>query len=303
MLSPSPSSPAEPAPERPKVIFVMGAGRSGSTILGVALGNCAGVFYAGELDKWLPRSGTPKLEGAEREEFWREVREQVPEAKSLFGFEAHRHLERSSALWRHGRRGVRQRLRDRYLRVAAHLYRAIAHTAGASYVVDTSHYPLRALELQALDDIDLYLLFLVRDPRDVVASFAREDVPEPTFNELTTNAYLWLTHVIAALVFLRHPRQRRLLVRHEDLLADPEGVLGAILQQFGSSAPPPDLEHLKTGFPLVGNRLIGSDVVALQRRARSAPRSAPLTTLLQLPWMTFCSRLRPVARASQSTLS
>ncbi|MHB8242976.1 MAG: sulfotransferase [Solirubrobacteraceae bacterium] len=286
------------------MIFVMGAGRSGSTILGVALGNCADMFYAGELDKWLPRSGTPKLAGAEREEFWLKVREQVPEAESLFGHEAHRHLERSSALLRRGRRGARRRLRDRYLRVAAGLYRAIAQTAGAGYVVDTSHYPLRARELQALDDIDLYLLFLVRDPRDVVASFARQDVPEPTFNELTTNAYLWLTHVIASIVFLRHPRERRLLVRHEDLLADPDGVLGAILRQVGSSASPPDLEHLQTGFPLVGNRLIGSDVVALQRRARSAPRSAPLTTLLQLPWMAFCTRLRPVARASsQSMLS
>ncbi|HEX4467726.1 MAG TPA: hypothetical protein VH025_11110, partial [Solirubrobacteraceae bacterium] len=46
-----------------KVLYVMGAGRSGSTILGVMLGNCEGIFYAGELDKWLPREGRPKREG------------------------------------------------------------------------------------------------------------------------------------------------------------------------------------------------------------------------------------------------
>ena len=38
---------------RPRVIYIMGAGRSGSTILGVSLGNCADLVYAGELDKWL----------------------------------------------------------------------------------------------------------------------------------------------------------------------------------------------------------------------------------------------------------
>ncbi len=48
----------------------MGAGRSGSTTLGVTLGNCAGVLYAGELDNWLARSGTP-LESPERLRFWR----------------------------------------------------------------------------------------------------------------------------------------------------------------------------------------------------------------------------------------
>jgi len=56
----------------------MGSGRSGSTILGVALGNCDGVFYAGELDNWLVRSGTPVLGGLERTRFWSTVRDDVP---------------------------------------------------------------------------------------------------------------------------------------------------------------------------------------------------------------------------------
>ena len=55
----------------------MGAGRSGSTILGVCLGNCDGVFYAGELDKWLPRKGRPAGEREERRELWSRVRERV----------------------------------------------------------------------------------------------------------------------------------------------------------------------------------------------------------------------------------
>src|SRR4051812_9425114 len=78
-----------PAAARPKLLYVLGTGRSGSTILGIALGNCEGIFYAGELHLWLGRAGKPPLKGAERERFWGAVREQVspdmpaPEVRSL----------------------------------------------------------------------------------------------------------------------------------------------------------------------------------------------------------------------------
>ena len=85
---------------KPKVIYVMGAGRSGSTILGVTLGNCADVFFAGELDKWLPRGGEPKLQRrrARRVLAERAARAGRPGRRSRG--QPHRYLERSSALLR-----------------------------------------------------------------------------------------------------------------------------------------------------------------------------------------------------------
>jgi Sulfotransferase family len=286
--------------QRPKVLYVMGAGRSGSTILGVTLGNCDDVFYAGELDKWLLRSGKPQLGGEERTRFWDSVRAGVPGAEELFGRDAQRYLERSSGLFRIEGPRARRHLRARYRRVTEDLYRAIAQTAGVTHVIDTGHYPLRARELQKLDGIELQLLFLIREPQSLIASWNREDVPEPTFSELKTNAYLWLTYALSSLVFLRQPRRRRLLVRHEDFLADPQGVLRAILEQAGSQAPIPDLNALSTGFPLQGNRLIRSDVVSLQARGPSKHRSSPLTALLQLPWRAIFSLLRPAATTTAS---
>jgi hypothetical protein len=297
MTSSTEGSPTT-APPRPKVIYVMGAGRSGSTILGVALGNCEGVFYAGELDKWLPRSGRPAHEGSERQGFWNEVRARVPHAAELFGREAHNTLERSSSLLRLRTLRRRRRLRPRFLEVAEALYQAIAATADASHVVDSSHYPLRARELQRLGGIEMHLLFLVRDPQSIVASFDREDVPEPRFGEAKTNAYLWLTYLLSLRAFLRHPRERRMLVRHEDFLTDPEGVLRAILDRSGSAAPLPDLERLDTGFPLQGNRLIAAQRIALRRGAGKPRRARRLTALCQLPWAAVFSRLEPVATGS-----
>jgi len=275
----------------------MGAGRSGSTILGVALGNCERFFFAGELDKWLARSGVPQLEDSERSRFWSAVRREVDGAENLFGYAAQRCLERSSALFRIREWPNRARLRERYRRVSESLYRAVAGQAGAACVIDTSHYPLRARELQALRGIDLYLLFLVRDPQSVVASLNRRDVAERRFDVLTANAYLWLTYLVSLFVFLRHRRDRRLFVRHEELIAEPETVLRQILVLAGSpEAEIPDLARLQTGLAFQGNRLLRSDVLALDRTADRRARSSRLTALLQLPWTIVFARLRAVTR-------
>jgi hypothetical protein len=296
MTEPPTSDPASAAPpERQKVVFVMGSGHSGSTILGVALGNCANVFYAGELDNWLTRSGVSVLGGPERTRFWNAVREDVEGADALFGGDAQLYLERSSAALRVNKTGFRRRLRKRYRPVTEALYRAIAREAKASYVVDTAHFPLRARELQGLDGIELYLVFLIRDPQAVVSSFIRyinrHDLAERRLRILSTNADLWLTHLLSVFVFLRQRRDRRMILRHEDFLADPEGVLRRILARVESPAAIPDLTALDTGFPIQGNRLIRADVVALEGKTVEHKRSSRITALLQLPWEAVFARL------------
>jgi hypothetical protein len=296
--SPATAPPRTDAGERPKLLYVMGAGRSGSTVLGVTLGNCEGVVFAGELDKWLPRRGMPEMEEPQRLRFWEQVRGQVDGAQELFGFGAKRHLERSSALFRVRGRRSRRRLRAPYGRVCEELYRAVARVAGSGRVVDSSHYPLRARELQRLAGIELYVLFLVRDPQGVVASFGREDVAERRFGVLAANAYLWLTYAVSLAVFLRQPRERRLLVRHEDFLADPAGVVGQILALSGSTAAIPDLARLRTGTPFQGNRLLGAETIALRIGHAPPARGSRLTAVLQLPWRWAFARLRPATRAT-----
>ena len=166
--------------------------------------------------------------------------------------------------------------------------------------MDSSHYPLRARELQHLRGIELYLVYLVRDPHSVVASLSRKDVPERSFGTLASNAYLSLTHLFALPVFLRHPRTRRMFVRHEDLLADPQGVLGDLLAGIDSPARPPDVGALRTGLPLHGNRLVGDEWIAIGGDERKPGKRSPLTTLLQSPWSVVFPLLRPAAGRSSS---
>ncbi len=286
----------EPARGRLKVIYVMGAGHSGSTILGVTLGNCAGAFYAGEVEEWLVKSGKPFWGGSERARFWAQVSAEV-DAEGLFGAEVNRRVERSSAALRIDLWPARLRLLRRYRRVAQALLQAIGRSSGSSAVIDTSHFPLRAHQLQKLSGIELYVILLVRDPQSVVASNLRElsphEVAERRWRTLTMNANLFLTQLLAVLVFLRQPRARRLFVRHEEFLADPERVLREILDMVGSTAAIPDLSALRIGVPLQGNRLMRAQTIALERSTAAVTRSSLLTALLQLPWSCVLSRLRP----------
>lgn len=287
----------QPNALRPKVIYVMGAGRSGSTILGVALGNCAGVFYAGELDKWLLRGGEPKLQDEERSKFWARVRAGVTDPEPLFGGRVHVYLERSSALFRKGGRRVRAGLRERYRRTMGELFVAVAGTAHATHVVDTSHYPLRAHELQAVPEIDLYLILLARDPRRVIASFARKDVVEPTFAPNKTRAYLLLTYLLSAWVFIKHPRERRIVLFHEDFVADPAGVLRATLDHLDCHSPLPDFGALSTGFALQGNRLLQDPVVSIDTRRNRKESPASRRGPFEIALFALLTRLRPRVRA------
>ncbi len=282
------------------VIYVMGAGRSGSSTLGITLGNCKNVFYAGELDNWLVRSGVPQVKDVSRLQFWSSVRDQLEDAEGasqLFGNEAQRAIERSLSIFRPHLWGVRYRLRRRYRLIAEDLYRALTRVTAVTHIADTSHYPLRALELQQIGAINLYLVYLVRDPQGVVASFNRHDVGEYTKSTLHTNVYLWVTHLLALFVFMRHARERRLLVHHEDFVADPGAVVSQILAL--SSAPDaslPNFAALDVGFPLQGNRVTREATLSLKRAADSPARSSRATAIIQAPLTAMLARLRPTCR-------
>jgi hypothetical protein len=293
------STPAPGGSAKPKVIYVLGAHRSGSTILGVTLGNCEGVFFAGELHSWQSRRGVPSFGGEAGARLWAEVLENVPGAADLFGDETQLYVDRSSALYRVHRWPARRRLRQRYRRVAEDLYRAIAKVAEVTHIVDTSHYPLRARELQSIEGIDLYIIFLVRDPQGIIRSQGPKNNKGYSKAPLVANLQLWVTYLLSLSVFLRQPRERRMFVRHEDFLADTQGVLRQILDRSGSDAQIPDLTALHTGSPLQGNRFLQQGEVTALRRSQpagEAPRPSLMTRILQLPWAPVLARLGPAVK-------
>jgi hypothetical protein len=281
------------------VLFIMGAARSGSTILGVTVGNCANVFYAGELRGWLETDGVPGVGGEKRLAFWEDIRERVTPPPELGG-DAAQSIERTVSVLRPRLWLQRRRLRPRYRQVTGDLFHTIARAAEVTHVVDSSSYPLRALELKRIEGLEVHLVYLVRDPHAVVASFTG---PEWRFSGSirATNGYLWLTTLLSTLVFLGHRRDRRVFVRHEDFIAEPANVIARILECAELDVALPALDALDTGIHYGGNRNMRSgEITALRSEPEPPARRLLMTSLAQGVWAPVLALLAAGSRAARA---
>jgi len=277
----------------------MGAARSGSSILGVVLGNCAGTFFAGELFGYLENSG--RGVGEREMSHWAALRERMPQVpEALRDDHTASAFYKSVALFKPSLYRIRTGpLRPVFRQHEAQFLRALASDAGAETLIDSSSYPLRAKELAAVDGIDLRLIYVLRDPRSVVASFTGSEWK--FYNtKRRTNAYLAMTASVATSIFLGHPRNKRLLVRYEDLVREPEAVVRQVLDMAGIDCAVPDLDALAPGNPFGANKLVFRANQAVSeggpiafRRGESRPPSDTFTQILQAPFMAVARLLRP----------
>lgn len=268
-----------------KVVYIMGAGRSGSTLLGVALDAASGFFYAGELDAWLRRRGVPNDKRPAVTAFWQDVAGRldgsVPEV--LLGTEHQSAVEHSASFLRPRARLRAKSIVPAYRRFNKRLFDTVAALAESNVIVDSSHYPLRARELRRAEGLEMYLVLLVRSPHGVVNSFKR-NTKQGEKSLVSANVYIWLTHLLSVLVYVTHPRGRRMFLRYERLVREPADVVAEIGRLVGSPSATDGGRELQVGRAFQGNRLLQSSSVRIEpSHSRVAERSV-VTMLAQLPW-------------------
>ncbi len=259
----APGSAADPAARsRIRVLFVAGAGRSGSTVLSNLLGSLPGLTSVGELRYlWERGIGEHALCGCgapvPRCPFWSAVLESAYAgtpadlAAIMAADRRFLRLRTFPELARYG--GDADRLgpqAEAYAAELARVYRALADH-GAGIVVDASKLVSYAYLLRRVEGIDVYLLHLVRDPRGSAHSWSRhrsrtdrgagpaEMVRETPF----MSAVLWDVWNAAAQWGWRRTPERYVRVRYEDFVTDPAAALRPVLRMVGSAAEVPVGEH------------------------------------------------------------
>jgi hypothetical protein len=233
-----------------RVIYIMGCGRSGSTVLDTLLGNHGQVISVGELaglnQAVLAQEYCSCRTHIHQCAFWGRVLEQWQQRAGMDlshyvalqkRYEQAQMLGAASwlRLWRGRRRGHPPEFRD-YLDATCQLYQAIAEVAGRRVVVESSKAPVRAAVLSHIRGIDLRLIHLVRDVRGVAWSRKKSFTPapeagvtrhQPGRGVLYSTVYWLLVNLVAGQVrAARSPHS--LLVRYEDLVTRTEEVLDAI---------------------------------------------------------------------------
>lgn len=254
----------------PRVLYVAGWGRSGSTLLDRLLGQVPGVFSTGEVrDIWQRGVVENRLCGCGTAfhdcEVWRRVGEAAFGGWSQLDVTDAQELRlRLDRPWSPPR-VLGSRLApeldadvERYVGFLEALYGAIASVTGARLIVDSSKIPTYALLLRRVPRMDLRALHLVRDPRGVVHSWQKRVVRADAggrdemlrYGAASASArymlYNSLTHGLAALGV---PYRR---LRYEDLIASPREEVARVLAFAGLATPGDALGFIGEGEAELG---------------------------------------------------
>ncbi len=268
-----------------KVLYTMGAGRSGSTVLGIALGNLGSVFYAGELFAWPLFGGKPKTEKKPTLAFWKKVGEGISDRERHFQAPYHRRLEHPSALVRPWVFLGSELARD-HARYHAEFFARIEAESGAEVIVDSSHYPLRLVKLRKIPSLDVFVIYLVRDPRQVISALQKETQRSQPMHPFKANIYCLTVWLLSLIAYLSTPAARRIKVRYEDFTRDPDAAVQKIADRFGIEDDLHDFDDLEVGHVFQANRIRHLEVVSVRNEASELNLSrgwSLASTLMQLP--------------------
>lgn len=234
-----------------KLIYIAGYGRSGTTLLDIALGQRPGVMGAGEIatlarhvwdnDEFCA-CGVPVSQCS----YWSEIVEQWQEGETTNILSRYRQAQLGTESIVAPGRFMGGLKRSGYAPDTAKLLHAIANISNCPIVVDSSKLPGRGFASSDLSGVDLYVVHVVRDGRGVAWSMSKgykRQVDKGVQRELRPK---WLLHtalrwaivnVAADLLCRRIGKSRAMRVRYEDFVADPEATVDRILDMVDGRKP------------------------------------------------------------------
>jgi hypothetical protein len=293
---------------RPTVLYIAGAGRSGSTLVELLLSRLDAACATGELRHVFGVGyRRNQLCACGREfhscPFWREVTTIAfgpADPPAVDGLEA--------AMQREVRRRrlpslLRRRKSETALAPALEqLYGAVAIASGGAVVVDSSKSPLYALYLAQVAGLDVRMLHVVRDSRGVAHSWQRRKEwrgnpgdPDAVMrtHPVRSSAQRWVeANLLAAAASRRVAASAR--VRYEDLCRDPDVLCDALIEiglprladdLRGCSPDAAPRSHSVMGNPIRFERekvVIKPDV---DWQGEMSPRDRRLVTMLTWPML------------------
>lgn len=257
--------PASPVASPATVVYIAGSGRSGSTLLERMLGSLPGLVNVGEINDMFRRMAMfDELCGCGAAfsacEFWVGVGQRSFGGWSRGLIEEVVRLQRAVARQRHlaplmAHRLAGDRFREqlaRYGEIHALLYAGILASSGARAVVDASKGAAQAMAISRGDGVDLRMVHLVRDARGVAFSWAKPNVARPhgdgprsTMHRFNPNetAARWAV-LQAEIAATRRFMPASVLVRYEDLVADPAAEIVRCMTALGLPVDPGELSYI-----------------------------------------------------------
>jgi hypothetical protein len=261
---------------KPKVLFILGCTRSGTTILNRILGQLDGFFAAGEIqDIWQRSLLGGRFCGCGQRfrdcQVWKAIFDDAFGGFDGVDAESLKRAVQSATRTRGiprmmlpGRRRFMLRRVKQLVEPLEELYCSVQKVTGHSVIVDSSKQPLYGYLLSLMKGLELYVLHLVRDPRAVAYSWQRvKKQPDGGMQNETMRQFnspfvasMWNAWNLAGESLLKHGRYLR--IRYEDFVESPRTNLHKIIEFTGTvvrSTPFEDEKviHLNPNHTCSGN--------------------------------------------------
>lgn len=276
-------------PSQPvRIAYIAGYGRSGSTILDIALGQHSAVVGAGEITSltqhaWRNNEFCACGKAIHHCSFWSSVLEEWSAGGEQGLMDEYCRLQQrfeglSMATRLLSGAGLGKQF-SVYTLHTKRLFSAMLSCSGRQVIVDSSKLPGRAMALAQIPGIDMRVIHLVRDgrgvawsllkgyERDAKSGLQKEIKPKSVFR----TALRWSMVNLAVEYLSRKLGPERVIrVRYEDFTSDPVSVMQKVgtfleldLSRVGTSLQ--NGEAMGPAHQVAGNRLRMSESIALNK--------------------------------------
>ncbi len=221
--------------ESPALFYIMGGGRSGSTVLAMALGTHPDIESVGEIKSWARHEGKPRDLNASpiKKKFWNKVFDAYVE--NTGGNPDFKSLEKLCDLFDDNKKGflntIKLRKSSKYKEYRVHchaLLNSIYRASGKKCILDSSKSLPRAYNLLKNYHSGVKVIHLIRDPRGVMYSSLKQNVEQKAKGPLKSLFDYIVLNVGSSILSLMF-KKKVLKIRYEDFVLNPHKIFLEIL--------------------------------------------------------------------------
>lgn len=248
------------------LIYILGAGRSGTTLLDIVLGNNYNTISLGEINRFFRRNGIPPKRdiGSEVYEFWLKYSETLSNSLNA-PYELCEKQFRKNEYHSSWLKCLFRSNDSPYKRNLQIQYQILADITEHSTMVESSKFPCRALNISnyvSKEIIDVKYVYIRKDPVSVIKSFQKQNLEQPSKNFFVANIYYLVVNLLCWLTVktLKCKGKEVYNIKYEDLLLGREKELRKIGNELRIDFEPleklvAENKPLNTGYLFDGNRI------------------------------------------------
>jgi hypothetical protein len=258
------------------LIYIIGAGRSGTTLLDIILGNNENSISLGEVNRFFKRDGKPpkRKENSNVFLFWNTINTAFKEIDNDISYSYYDKLFKKNEYHSKILKSNLKQNSLEYINALQLQYNLLNSHIQESILIESSKYPIRGLNLSmylSKDTFDIKYIYLKKDPVKVVKSFQKKDIEQPAKGFLSANLYYLLVNLLCVFVVKKLKKRGHdvATITYEELIENDEKTLARIANELGLDFQTllkkiSNKEVLHTGFLFDGNRIRLKETLTLR---------------------------------------